>query len=448
MSRREQRRYLTPRQQGLVLGRDQRLSAGESFKNLALVAPTGSGKTTRFVIPNVLLARGSVVVTDPSGEIFQKTSGHLHERGFQIQVIQPAHLSRSLQFNPLHYWKTPQQLRRLSTLLATAIAGEKSDPFWTTSAINVLFFSLSAITEMDAPQLVHLSNLRQLLNQLDTGGDKVDRFMARYLGSMDSSTLFSEYIAFRAMESRVRASVLATARAAIDLWSDDSVARLTADNTVDLHALRRRHTALYLILPEHQVGYFGLLANLFYSTCFQICLESGKNSDELPVFFILDEFGNLGYIHDIATVITTLRKRRCSVSIILQEMSQLRTVYGADQARTIFSGGAANKLFFSSLDLETAQYVEQALGSNTEYDTAFGGISANASTLSVPLMYADQIRRMRETEAILISGRQRPVRLEMEPYFQVRAWERMAEKVPFEIPQQSAAGTALSLLRW
>lgn len=144
---------------------------------------------------------------------------------------------------------------------------------------------------------------------------------------------------------------------------------------------------------------------------------SGRAPEEEPVYFLLDEFGNLGYVHNFASVITTLRKRRCSISLILQDLSQLRAIYGPDEARTIFSGGCANKLFYGGLDLETAEYVERALGKRTEYDTVFGGISDRARTVAVPLMTADQVRRMRWGEAVLLAGKERPATTVQGPRF-------------------------------
>jgi type IV secretory pathway TraG/TraD family ATPase VirD4 len=75
MSGKEASRFLAGGNQGVVLAPGRRLSAAESFKNLVLLAPTGSGKTTRYVIPNLLRLSGSAVVTDPSGEIYRATSG-------------------------------------------------------------------------------------------------------------------------------------------------------------------------------------------------------------------------------------------------------------------------------------------------------------------------------------------------------------------------------------
>lgn len=209
-------------------------------------------------------------------------------------------------------------------------------------------------------------------------------------------------------------SIVSTARAAVELWADEEVARVTAANTVELASLRRERTAIYLIVPEHQVRYFGLLLNLFYSACFTRCLEPRAAGEVLPVYFFLDEFGNLGRINDFASIITTLRKRRCSLSLILQDLAQLQAIYGRDEARTIFSGGCANKLFFGGLDLETARYVEGLLGRNTEYDTTFGGIHERARTVGVPLMTADQVRRLGRDEAILVAGSERPARLRMQ----------------------------------
>lgn len=406
----ERRRFLDARHTGLILTPKLRLSRSDSFKNLALVAPTGSGKTRRYVIPNVLGVEGSVVVTDPAGEIFAATEAHLRQREFLIQVLRPAQLQDSLRFNPLAFWKTPQQLRRLATLLALNTAGAGSDPFWSTSATNILFLSLSALANVDDEGKRTLGNLRSILNRMGLeGNDEIQRFMSRYLEQRDER-LFAEYLAFCATDSKVKGSILSTARAAVELWSDPEVCRFTTTNTVDIAALRRRRTAIYLIVPEHQVRYFSILLNLFYSACFGFCLENAKSGSE-PVYFFLDEFGNMGNIADFSSIITTLRKRRCSISLILQDLSQLEAVYGRQQARTIFSGGCANKLFFAGLDLETALYVEKVLGQNTVYDTTFGGIDDRARTVAVPLMRADEVRMLRVGEAILVSGRERPVRL-------------------------------------
>ncbi len=413
MNRAERRQFLDPSHRGLVLSPEHRLSRQTSFTNLVLVAPTGSGKTTRYVIPNVLAVEGSVVVTDPAGEIHAATSDHLRNRGFRLFSVRPAELAQSERFNPLAQWRTPQELRQLASMLGRTIQGPGSDPFWSTAAINLLSVGLSAVAVVENEQERTLGNLRWLLNQFGTG-KTVHRFMSSQLRDQ---RLFAEYKAFCAQDEKVKASILSTARAALELWSDADVCRLTASNTVDIAALRREPTAIYLIVPEHQVRYFAPVLNLFYAACFAHCLQTGQEPGEHPVYFFLDEFANLGYIPDFPSIITTLRKRRCSVSIILQELSQLRAVYGVDEARTIFSGGCANKLFFSGLDLETALYVEQALGSNTEYDTTFGGINDRARTLGVPLLRADEIRMLPRDQAILISGRERPVRFETRPVF-------------------------------
>ncbi len=93
--------FLFAKNTGLIFSAKHRLSLENSFKTICLIAPTSSGKTTRFVIPSIFRCKGSAVITDPSGEIYLRTSGHLADRGYRIQVIQPSKLKNSLRFNPL-----------------------------------------------------------------------------------------------------------------------------------------------------------------------------------------------------------------------------------------------------------------------------------------------------------------------------------------------------------
>jgi type IV secretion system protein VirD4 len=427
MNRYEMSRFLNPFiNQGLIFSRQHRLALCESFKNLCLTCPTGGGKTTRYIIPNLLNldAKSSAVVTDPSGEIFERTSGHLQERGFCIQVLNPSNLAQSQYFNPLLFFRSAQELKHLAITISQHNTG--TDTFWQSSAANILHICLSALSNIQDQELNHLGNVRFLLNHLGLEISEVKNFMARYLNDV----MFTEYKAFVAQDQKVIANILSTARAALDLWSDADVVRFTSKNSIEIKNLRRKPTVTYLIIPEEKVRYFSLLINFFYSACFEYCLKN-YGAGYLPVFFFMEEFGNLGRINNFASIATTLRKRQCSISIVLQDLAQLKAIYGQHDAASIFSGGMNNKLFFSGLDLETCAYLERVLGNNTAYDVVYGDFSENARTVAKPLLSVDEIRMLPQDKAILISGHHKPIKFAMPAYFENAEFNKLSQKKPF-----------------
>ena len=105
----QQLRKLTGKD-GVLLGYDiikspipkeVRLSMRASCEHIAIIGPTGCGKTTKFFIPNILTVprRTSMVITDPKGELEETTGAHLRSRGWETYVFSLDGATNS--YNPL-----------------------------------------------------------------------------------------------------------------------------------------------------------------------------------------------------------------------------------------------------------------------------------------------------------------------------------------------------------
>jgi len=412
MDETEKNSLLTTKNTGLSFSEKDRLPLNESFEHSVTLAPTGKGKTNRFIIPNILNCEGSMVITDPSGEIYQKTSGYLSQKGYKIQVLNPLDLKQSNRFNPLLRMKSYQQLKQIALNLVNQKLGSNTD-FWSANAAEQLFLVLQAQKKY-LPEYNNLANTRWILNNFHDE-EKMNAFMAKVFHS--EPFILAEYESFISNDEKVKSSVLATTKTALDLFTDPDIRQLTATDNMEIEKLRSEKTAIYLIVPERKVSYYALLLNLFYFTCFETFSDIEPGKEDLPIFFFMDEFGNMGQIYEFDKIATTIRKRKCSLNIILQTKRQLRQNYGDDGAYNIYEGGMGTKIFFRGLDQEGCEYLSKILGSNTVYDTEFGGVSEKARVVSQPLMTADQIRMMASEEAVIIRGSEKPVKMTM-PFYQ------------------------------
>jgi type IV secretion system protein VirD4 len=426
----ERRGILRTGNAGLVLDGDQaRLSPGDSFRNCLVVATTGGGKTSAFIIPNILrLDHASVVITDPSGALYEKTSGDLRRRGFEVLALDPLRLDRSIRYNPLATADTQRAIGETSHILARS-ANFSGDKFWTDGAEDIITILIRCLKRHPDQQYCNLANLQYLLNNFGNGSGLLE-FVVKHA---DEPT-YQQFKGFVSAAENTMQGFVSTAKTSLKALLDPDIAELTARNSFSFADLRQRKTALFLIVPQNRISYYAFLMNLFYTNLFHYCLEDTQITDRsLPVYFLLDEFGHLT-IPDFPSIITTTRARRISISIILQSLSQLEARYGRYDAHTIVNGGIATRMFFSGLDIETTDMLQKVLGVRRHeiLDT-----DERRHIKDDNLLDSADIRAMGDDEAICLFANKRPMKLRVTPYFRQADMVRRTKAAPY-VPTASS----------
>lgn len=418
----------------LIDGHHARLSAEDSFTHLALIAPTGGGKTSRFIIPNVLtLDDCSLVITDPSGEIHRQTSGDLARRGFEVLVINPACPSASLRYNPLARVAGFTDIKEVAhTLVRSANPDYDREPFWNSGAETIIDVLIQCLRGRGEPAFMNLPNLLHLLQNFGENGQALDEFVLRY----GSASTYQQYKGFVSGNPKIMQSFLSVAINSLAMLASPEIAAFMACDDLDFAALRQRKTAIFLILPSEKLEFYRFIMNLFYTQLFTACMARLPGKDDLPIYCLMDEFGHSS-IPNLETTITTIRKFRVSLSLVLQSASQLATNYGRDKAQTILEGGVAAKLFYSGLDSDTAKRVETMLGKTK---TAHHKKDGHTDYREANLMNADRVRTMPDHEAIFLFRNKEPALLHTQPFFKNRHLRHKTQLPPASMPERGEEG--------
>ena len=422
---------LSPLNTGLVLnGTNGRLSEKDSFKNLVMIASTGWGKSSGFIIPNILKQeKGSLVITDPSGDIFKQTSGHLLEKGYRLKILNPLDIERSIRFNPLDGLTEYKDIDEIAHILVSTANPDPSDAFWTNGAKTIIsILSRVLCSHKELKPYANLANVLHLLNNFDDGSP-LNPFIEKYADSQTKS----EYKGFISNAENTMQGLLSTAKVSLKAFADPDIANLTATNSFNFEMLREEKTALFLIFPQNRISYYSFLMNLFYTKLFHYCLDDDLfKPDGLPIYFLLDEFGHLK-IPSFASIITTTRKRNISISIILQSISQLEKKYGKHDTHTILNGGITSRIFSSGLDIETNKMLSDTLGRiRHEIYTTRDGLQVKDDNLLEPYL----IRTMSDNEALFLFANKPPHKLKIKRFFEDKALLRETQKAPADLIQR------------
>lgn len=423
---------LSSRNTGLLLdGKDGRLSERESFQNVCVIARVGAGKTSRYIIPNVLdkaKCNVSLVINDPKGEVFEATSGFMQANGYRVLTINPEDLERSATFNPLLEAKNDIELEQLAEILVKAGSGSAAkDAFWDNGVVRMVAVLLKLLQRAGSqdPSFFTLGNLYYLLQNFGSDGSPLDDFAIKWAYdpmNPSDSTLWEEWKGATTGNQNAVQSFALTALTALRAFTNQSMVRLTAESSFDLESIRVQKTVIYFIIPAQHAEYYGFWTSVFFRSVFNACMRRLPSPTTLPVYVLYDEFGH-STIPSFVSVANTIRGYRVSLSIVLQSIAQLSARYGQDYARSI-QGGFNTYLAYSGADPETAHFFQDIAGKVIEVRRdKLEDITQQRHEYN--LLNADAVRRIADHQAVMVSSNKNPALLETEPYFQHRRFARI-----------------------
>jgi type IV secretory pathway TraG/TraD family ATPase VirD4 len=415
----EYSKYLNSHNTGLLIDGDSlKLSERQSFQNVAVIAGRGAGKTTRYIIPNVLnkaRTRSSLVVHDPKGEIFAHTSGFMEKNGFTVFVIDPENPDRSNCLNPLAEAENPIEMEQVAEILmhaSSANSGGKDD-FWRQGATRFVSLFIKCLKNAgeENPAYYNLHNLYYLFQNFGEDGANLDNFMSRYTidpNNPADETLWNEYKGVLTGNKEGVQSFVLNAITALRALSNQNIAKITSKSDIKLTDIRNKKTIIYLITPSQHVEYYSFFISLFFRSVFNACMRKMPDKNTLPVYILYDEFGH-STIPNFVSTINTIRGYDVSISVVLQSISQLRSRYGADYAKSV-QGGFSTYITYSGSDDETTSFFEKLIGKVRERQKEKVD-STNDSYQEYNLMNSAEVRMIGKNEALFVSGNNQVVKL-------------------------------------
>lgn len=408
-----QQSILKHNNKGLVVDGIKRIPPSNSFTHTTVVASSGAGKTTRYILPNVLtLDNCSMVISDPKGEIADLTSAYLKRKGFKVVCLDFENLHNSIKFNPLARANTDAEIKQVaSALYDMANAGTKSEGIWRMGAIRVLESMIQTLKHAPDIRLATISSVINLLNHIEDGTTRVKDFVDKY-APKDSQALFNS---FSNQETKIKLGQLSSAQACLAPFDTKEIRQLTAKDTLDFQSFRKQKTVLFLKLPVGVSSRYAPVLSLLYTQFFHHLLNTKLVPTDLPIYFLMDEFANVKKIPDFPQIITMIRSKRVSLSLVIQAISQLDTVYGKDVAETILSNTSSLICYSGIREKRTLEYITQLMGTTTQEMHTPG--SFGLSFFSRPLMTMDELRTMHTSRALFIHANRKAEKVRPIPLF-------------------------------
>ena len=432
---------------GLFLGRYGRRYLVLGGQQGAIVcAPPRADKGTAIVVPNLLSWPGSLICLDVKLENWRITAGFRESIGQACHLFNPLdEAGNTACWNPLSYVSNDPNLRindvqRIGAILFPDVPG--TDPFWIASGRS-MFLGMTLYV-LETPSLP--ATLGEVLRQgMASDAEGFSAHWKRVIGGRQSGHFPLSPQCVRAVSDLMdlapvtASSIRKTFTSRLDLFANPLLDAATSRNDFDLRELRKRPISIYLGINPGDLQLLRPLLNLFIEQTLSLqTRELPEHNPELryQLLALLDEAAAPGRIPILSQAISYLPGYNVRVMLVIQAYSQLREIYGLNNADTMMKSLAA-RILYAPKDFAEANEISQELGMTTVKVASRSKPVFNLADMKAkrshsvtvneqkrPLLLPQEVKELgRDRELILYEGL-RPILAKKNRYFEDRLFRK------------------------
>ena len=395
--------------------------------NTIIVGGSGAGKTRFYAKPNIMQCNASMVILDPKGEILRDTGNLLKEKGYEIKILDLINMEKSHCYNPFVYIKSDNDIQRLVTNIfksTTPKGSNTADPFWDTAAASLLMAFMFYLwyeapeEEQNFEMVMEMLREAKVVEDMTMYKSPIDILFERLEETKPDHIALKYFQDYKSGADKTKESINITLAARLDKFNLESLAKLTITDELNLQSIGEKKTALFCLIPDNDSS-FNFLISILYTQLFQslfyLADKVYHGSLPIPVHFVMDEFANISLPDDFEKLLSVMRSRNVYVSIILQNLAQIKALFEKQWESIV--GNCDEFLYLGGNEQSTHKYISELIGkSSINTDThglskgRNGNYSTNYQKLGRELLTPDEVRMLDNKYSILFIRGERPIK--------------------------------------
>lgn len=394
--------------------------------NTIVIGGSGAGKTRFYCKPNIMQCNTSFVVLDPKGEILRSEGYMLEKEGYVIKVIDLIDMSKSHGYNPFHYIQSDKDILKLITNLirnTTPKGSQSMDPFWEKSetalleALMLYLYHYAPENEQNFTMVMEMLTYAEVKEDDEEYESPLDELFHHLERSDPDSLALKQYQIYKQAAGKTAKSILISVGVRLAAFNLDSMASLTRFDELELDKIGERKTALFAVIPDND-STFNFLVGMLYTQLFQMLYYQADYVYDgelpIPVHFLMDEFANVALPDEFDKLLSTMRSRQIFVSIILQNLAQIKTLF-KDSWESIV-GNCDELYYLGGNEQSTHKFISEYLGKETLDTNTFGKSTGHSGSYSTnyqqtgrELLTPDEVRLLNNDYGLLFIRGELPI---------------------------------------